>query len=332
MQTPRAILADSPGHPPGVSPCELPFMRGLPLAPSCRSFRYGFTVLELLVSVSILAVIVFALYQMFHTTQKAMRANVTQVDVMESGRAAMDMIGRELGELSACNLFRGTNFYAGLIPVAPLVQLDLDGKGPLRTNVLEEFLFLSPQTNKWVATGYRIIGAESGVGTLYRFSVATNVHLLNSSNLTAPFWTLELTNRATGRVSTNFHRVADGIVHLKLTAYDFDGQRLGYNLTNGVQYYQILRQRLNGGTIVSDVISTNVVLRQDVADQTQMLFLSNALPAYVDVELGVLEPGTFEQYKSVRDGSRQAAVEFLRKRANKVHLFRQRIPIRTAAQ
>lgn len=291
----------------------------------------AFTVLELLVSVSIMTVIIFALYQMFNQTQKSLRGNVTQVDVMESGRAAMEMISRELAQLSPTHLSGGTNLYIGMIPVEPLVQLELDEKGPLLTNVLQEFIFLTPQTNKWISTGYRVISAEGGVGTLYRFSVATNVHRLTSTNLTAPFWTMDLTNRATGMVSTNFHRVADGVVHLRLTPYDFDGRRMGFALTNGFNFYRILRQNQRDRSM-PPLANTNVVMRQEIAGQSQFIFLSNAIPAYVDVELGVLEAGTFEQFKSLRDGSSRAAVDFLKKRSSKVHLFRQRISIRTAAQ
>ena len=62
---------------------------------------------------------------------------------------------------------------------------------------------------------------------------------------------------------------------------------------------------------------------------TQLTFMSNALPAYVELELGVLEPVALKQYQAL---SAKAAADFLSRQAGKVHLFRQRIPIRTVLQ
>ena len=79
-------------------------------------------------------------------------------------------------------------------------------------------------------------------------------------------------------------------------------------------------------------------LRQDILDpagvQTQLYFTSNAVPAYLELELAMLEPATFKQYQSlvVPGASGAAAQAFLRKQAGKVHLFRQRIPIRIVQQ
>jgi prepilin-type N-terminal cleavage/methylation domain-containing protein len=295
---------------------------------SSRQTR-AFTVTELLVAVAIMSVIVIGLYQMFNQTQKALRSNLTQVDVLESGRAALQIMSRELEQLGASGLGGTTNLYVGMIPSYPtIVQTDLDDKTPLRTNVLEEFFFLRPETNTMVGTGYRVIGAKNGVGALYRFSVATNAHRLRSNYLSGVYFTANMTNPATGQLSTNFHRIADGIIHLRLLAYDPAGQRLGFETTNFHSAYRILRQSLNQR---QNPGTNNVVLRQDVANQTQMIFLTNALPAYLELELGVLEQATLIQYDSLRDGAANVALDFLKKKATKVHLFRQRIPIRTAA-
>jgi type II secretory pathway pseudopilin PulG len=304
----------------------------------------GFSLMELLVAVSIMIVIVYALYQVFNQTQRAMRANITQVDVLESGRAALDMMTRELEQIGASQLIGATNLYVGLIPATPFVQTDLDNTRVLRTNVLQEFFFLSPSTNRWVGTGYRVLGADDGVGTLYRFSVSTNYRRLNSTNLSREFMTQAVTNPVTRTLSTNMHRVADGIVHLRLIAFDPAGRRMGFETTNFYPTYNIRRENsrqqelpfsnskitFNSGISTFVVNSPNVLLRQELAGQTKLLFLSNALPAYLELELGVLEPVTLTQYESMR-GSAQAG-DFLKKRATKVHLFRQRIPIRTALQ
>jgi hypothetical protein len=55
--------------------------------------------------------------------------------------------------------------------------------------------------------------------------------------------------------------------------------------------------------------------------------LSNALPASVEVELGVLEDRALQRVESL-GGSFQAQTNYLAGRAGQVHLFRQRFPIR----
>jgi hypothetical protein len=285
--------------------------------------------------------IIFALYQMFAQTQKAMRGNITQVDVLESGRAAMEMISRELEQIDACGLHQGVNLYAGMIPARRLVQADVDQTRPLRTNVLQELFFLSHGNNEWHGLGYRVLGAQDGVGTLFRHNSATNRHRLTHTNLMSQFvHAIATTNRTTGAISTNYHRVADGIIHFRVTAYDRQGRRLGFETTNATPALNIMRLNQNGGarpypfTTAVHFSDANVILRQDPFDdfrrETQVYFSSNALPAYLELELGVLEPATLSQYQSLR--GTPAGQDFLRRQASKVHLFRQRIPIRTASQ
>jgi hypothetical protein len=309
--------------------------------PQIENLRYetapahslAFTVMELLVAVSIMSLIVYALYHMFNQTQKALRGSITQVDVLESGRAALDMIGRELEQMTATGIAGTTNLYVGCIPaVAPVVQSDLDEQQPLRTNVLQEIFFVSRRTNTWVGTGYRILGAQNGVGSLYRFTVSTNYRFISSNNLSGAYFTADPTNRATGTLSTNFHRVADGVIHMRLLAYDPQGRRIGVETTNFFHpQYRVLRQSLRQASLPV-AATNNVILREDVARQTRLIFLSNALPAYLELEFGVVEPDTLVQYDSMRLASASVAQDFLKKRADKVHLFRQRIPIRTAWQ
>src|SRR5437762_995495 len=56
----------------------------------------AFTVTELMLSVSIMGMIIFALYSVFNQTQRALRATQTQGDVSEKARAISDIISREL--------------------------------------------------------------------------------------------------------------------------------------------------------------------------------------------------------------------------------------------
>ncbi len=301
----------------------------------------AFSLVELMTAVAIMVIIIFALYQMFAQTQKALRANVTQVDVLESGRATAEMLGRELAQLTASDRPYTTNIFARMIPSPPLIQMDANEKNPtpLRTNLLQEYFFLSRQGNNWIGTGYRVMGSDNGVGTLYRYSIITNYYSM-SSNLVTRFINANLaTNPVTGLISTNFNRVADGIVHFRLTAYDPDGRRMGWETTNISSAYRTLRlsrtgTRLGLASTAVNLADSNVSLQQDPMDpnrlQTQFAFTSNAVPSYVELELGVLEPAAYKQYQGLEGTS--AGVSFLQKQASKVHLFRQRIPIRTAQQ
>jgi prepilin-type N-terminal cleavage/methylation domain-containing protein len=307
------------------------------LAPGCT----GFSLIELLTAISITTVIIFALYAMFSQTQKALHNNLTQVDVLESGRTTAEMLGRDLEQLTPSTVPQTINLYAGMEPIPPMVLLDADEVHVLRTNVLQEIFFLSRQTNSWVGTGYRVLGAQYGVGTLYRLVVSTNYYRLNATNLFGQFMYLTPTNPVTGQIRTNFTRIADGIVHLRLTAYDPDGRRMGWETTNMYPRYQLLRLTRSGGRLplstAADAVHANVSLQQDPFDpnETRLNFTSNAIPAYLELEIGVLEPTTYKRYVSMLPapgfgGSPRAAQLFLSKQAGKVHLFRQRIPIRVA--
>ncbi len=77
-----------------------------------------------MVVMALLSLIVFALMAVFNSTQAAFRASVTQTDVLESGRAAMEMITTDLRamspslessnrntQFSTVNFYAGTNYY-----------------------------------------------------------------------------------------------------------------------------------------------------------------------------------------------------------------------------
>ena len=68
-----------------------------------RADRGAFTVVELLVAISVLSLIVLVLYGLFDQVQKALRSNVAQVDVLEGGRSAMLLMSGELEQMQAGN-------------------------------------------------------------------------------------------------------------------------------------------------------------------------------------------------------------------------------------
>lgn len=306
----------------------------------------GLTITELLVAVSIMTVLVFGLYSMFSHTQRAMRASMTQVDVLENGRTVLELLTSDLAEVAALNLSNRANLrvartYAapklsGLI--APIRQLDAAENNVLRTNVIQEFYFLTTQTNVWTAVGYRVMDAVDGVGTLYRFSASARLSELAEDERTGR--TDRLLDQfdasyydASGRVVSDLHRVANGLIHLKLTAYDRNGLPLDLRSTHRAfvtQYVnEVLGPTARFGLPGPAVLQVRPDAALPVMNHTEFLFRRHALPSYLELELGILEPETYQQFLSVR--GTDLAQSFLRKRANRVHLFRQRIPIRTAA-
>src|SRR5450631_107530 len=61
----------------------------------------AFTLVEIMVTVALLAVIILGLVAMFNQTRRAFTSSLTQVDVLESGRAAADLVGREMEQMAA---------------------------------------------------------------------------------------------------------------------------------------------------------------------------------------------------------------------------------------
>ena len=53
-----------------------------------------------MVTVALLSVIILGLVAMFNQTRRAFMSSLAQVDVLESGRAAADIISRDLEQLA----------------------------------------------------------------------------------------------------------------------------------------------------------------------------------------------------------------------------------------
>ncbi len=247
--------------------------------------RLAFSVIELMLAVSLMGIIVFALYTTFYHTQRALRANVSQVDVMESGRAAMDMITRELTQMATCDVQRGTNFWAALSGYTPVVQ-PLSGKTAFRTNLLDECFFFSQQNKDYVGTLYRVLFAPNGVGTLSRFTTNIPAFGFNPSNL----WAI-----VHNQPPTNFVRIADGVIHFRVTSFDSDGQPMTWwtqnRYTNQFLYTNVSL------AIDHPRLAVNLVLEpENLAKwETTASFMNNLAPVAVEIELGILEPQAYEQ-------------------------------------
>ena len=270
----------------------------------------AFSLLEILVAVGILALIIVGLLAMFYQTQRAFRSGSMQVDVLESGRAISQLLSRELQELTVPGWPSNVNL-AAVSDSSLVLPLMSGGNGETREYRVQDLTFLTFRTrtnDEWVGTIYRIPDAGLGVGTLYRYS--TNFPLDPSS---FPWVSISKVYRALQNPPlTDYHRVADGIVHFKLLAYNADGLLYSNSFGNAFGGLTLF----NLGTVVG----------QNDYDY----YFTNYLPSYLDLELGVLDPRAVAQFRA-RTNNPVLARGYLTDHVGSIHLFKQRIPIRNSA-
>jgi len=306
----------------------------------------AFSVMELMMAVGIMSVIVFALYGMFDHTQRALRANVTQVDVLEGGRAAMELVTRELSQVAASGTSNCVNLLVGLAPSGdrtpslydawfvrnnpyqPLRQ-GLLAANTMRTNHRYGVYYLRRENRDYCPSEFWLYDATNGVGTLGYFRSATNLpaEYLGSN---FPFAAVAPVIRPN---STNFAKVADGVVHFRVAPFDAAGRPIDW--WYHTQYTNLLFERFGKGVLpYFDAREEHWPGGPTRTTENRVTFVGPGLPAYLEVELGVLEPKTLEQMRSIAVGANaQARAErFLSNHVGQVHLFRQRIAIREGGQ
>jgi len=269
----------------------------------------AFSLLEILVAVGILALIIVGLLAMFYQTQRAFRSGSMQVDVLESGRAISQLLSRELQELTLPGLASNVNL-AAVSDSSLVLPLTSGGNGATREYRMQDLTFVTFRTqtyDEWVGTIYRVADAGLGVGTLYQYS--TNFPLYPSS---FPSVSISTLYRALQNPPlTDFHRVADGIVHFKLLAYNADGLLYSNSFGNAFGGLTLF----NLGTVVG----------QNDYDY----YFTNYLPSYLELELGVLDPRAVAQFRA-RTNNPVLARGYLTDHVGSIHLFKQRIPIRNS--
>jgi type II secretory pathway pseudopilin PulG len=299
---------------------------------NCRAL----TILEMLVSTAMLSFIVLGLTAMFIQTQKAFKTGIKQTTVTDAGRTIIDMIASDLSQMSDphfTNVYFPTNGLGSpptlrwsFVPAYELVQTNQNGY-PLRTNELED-IFATVQTNNlWLGIGYTVSnwfttsggGAFPGIGTLYRYVGSNTAPLFPTNQLYTNY-----INEIGSNTFTNawFHRVADGVVHLKIYAFEADGNEMcwePYYDQNG-QVYGFPPQ---DNYLQYPVIVTNSTI--------PITYQTNYLPHSIDIELGILEPEAFEHARALfTSGATNAAATFLATAAGQVEIFRQHIIIPAA--
>jgi prepilin-type N-terminal cleavage/methylation domain-containing protein len=264
-----------------------------------RTCCSGMSLIEIMVAMFLLTVIMLGLFAAFYQTQRAFRLSASQTDVLEGGRSTLSLLVRELQELTTSGQSNGLNMTAtelggGVKPPFPLTT-------KLSTYALDDLFFLTHRNDQWTGVGYFISMEAQGAGTLYRFTTNATDSI---SNRLASFYTNFLAATPT---TTNVGRVAEGIVHLSVRAFD----------TNGIEYAP--------GQPFATSGTNDVMVATKGFD---FAFANRMLPAFLDVELGMIDGQVYRQFKVISSNSPVNGKLFLENQAGKVYLFRQRIPIR----
>jgi hypothetical protein len=289
----------------------------------------AFTLVEILVVVVLMALIVLALMAVFNSTQAAFRASLTQADVLEGGRNVMGLVKNDLESVTPSYL-QTTNFYTA---VSNHFVQPLAGGSASRSSVMEDVFFIARENQTWKGVGYFVRSnlLDSGTvgmpGVLYRFETNNSVAQFrqNPGGMYAMFDRLRRGpsksgpgfNATPGSLPTSVSRILDGVMTFKVRFYDTNGVWINTNLVANYGTFTVTNANIS-------VYPTNSFTGGEPA---VLFMVSNALPVAVEVELGVLEDRALQRAESLAD-SYPALTNYLAQQAGKVHLFRQRFPIR----
>ncbi|MBK8000247.1 MAG: hypothetical protein IPK15_16375 [Verrucomicrobia bacterium] len=160
-----------------------------------------------------------------------------------------------------------------------------------------------------------MVFATNGVGTLYRLLETTNRMTLADANSNALRNISLVSQTEFSAVSTNYHRVVDGVVSFDVRALD----------TNGFPFPNI--DPTGPPANPNDRWSPNIFV--DIAG-ARYEFFGDEVPAYVDVELAILELTALAKFRAREEVSQTQALEYLERQVGKTHVFRQRVAIRPA--
>ncbi len=267
--------------------------------------RRAFTLVEMLVAIAISIVITLGLYAVFNQIQTAFQKTIAQVDVLEGGRATMDLVGSELEELGASGVSQAPNLFS-------LTEPQIVSRGD-RRRVFRDFFFLTRQGSRWRGIGYWIKGGDDGVGTLQRFVPPnTEIRTLQSR---APINQMIQAFNSAGRRERS-HPVIDGVIHFNIVPLD----------SEGIPWFDRINQEQNART--QEPVQIMMRPSADSPQDPLFAFYNKAIPAYVDLELAILEKQALEQFREMPNPTTKQ--EFLKRQTGKIHVFRERIPIRTA--
>ena len=251
----------------------------------------------------LLAVIIIGLVSMFAQTQKAFRTSMTQVDVLESGRAVTELLTRDLEQITPSYGPDNTiNFFAKVLNNPLLIQpITGNPTGPGRINIMEDMFFLARENQTWTGYGYMITNHGDGIGSLYRFSKSLGFGGNPGSLVTSYFNT----------PIANMSHIVDGVVHFKVRCF------------NPNNVWTTTEVSTNSSPANSAILQGSATVQYEVEHYE---YYSNAVPAFVELELGVLEERSRDRALAIPAGL--ARSNYLAQQASKVHLFRIRVPVR----
>jgi len=269
----------------------------------CRAL----TVLEMLVSTTCLVFIVIGLTAMFVETQRAFKAGVKQNSMSDAGQTIIDMMASELAQASDAQSPFLTNLYWGWATVNTSYNYQDSPANIYRTNQLQEVFVLVHTNTQWVGVGYAVSNnGGSGAGTLYNYLALTNDPLTN--NVLCSNFIYCVYNQTFP--ASYFHRVADGVVHVKLRAYD--------------QYGNESLQEL--GRDFASINTSFSYPSPGYLNPLGVVVPPAGLPASIQLEVGILEPEAYEQLRALPTNS-AAQRNFLGAAGGKIQIYRQNIPV-----
>lgn len=276
--------------------------------PGLQDGARGLTILEMLVSTAMLSFMIFGLTLVFVHTQKVFKTGIKATTITDAGRTIMDMVGSDMRQMSDAGNVGVTNLYWTWNGNAAQYENGL----PFRTNQLDAIYVLEHTNTTWTAVGYAVLNLSTSpdVGTLYRYQTNFSAPYI-TNNLFWPF--LEAVEEHSFTNTAYWHRVADGVVSLKLRSYDQNGNEPWVEST----YY---------GDYATDAQISYPLL------SFNNLPASNALPNAVDVELAILEPEAFAQARGLA-GVPVALSNFMSSNAlTRMEIFRRRVSIPVVAR
>lgn len=279
----------------------------------------AFTLIEIMVVVVLMSVVILGLTAMFTQTQRAFKAGMTQTDVLEAGRMGTEMLARELEQIVPAyspNLGL-TNFYT--VQESEFPQSILQGSPPaFRTNIISRIFFLTHENQTWKGIGYFLVFDDTvtpsnPVGALNRFELSDTAVGFSQR----PWMMISNFNRAIFGLSNlgNVSKILDGVVSFNFRTYDTNGYWI-----NPAAFFNPIGQIGIQSDWAYNFPMPAYPMRVDYH------FVSNAVPAYVEFELGLLEQNTLDRYKSIPISNLQS--NYLWQQAARVHLFRQRVSVR----
>lgn len=259
-----------------------------------------------------LSFIILGLTAVFIQVQKAFKNGIKQADVSDGGRTIMDMVTSDLRQMTDAKNPGVANLYWSWAGSNQLVQES--GNVVVRTNQQDEIFILVHTNNLWTGIGYAVSNVGPCLGTLYRYVMTTNTPFI-TNNLFNEF-SQTVNNQTFG---TNWHAVADGVIHLKLRAYDQNGNETWFET-------RLSDYAAEGSAFYYPPSVNPTVLGYDSAAYIAAIN-SNTLPNSVDLELAMLEPDAYAQAHALTV-NQNAVSNFLATNAvMKVDVFHQRLAI-----